>query len=36
MLPMSELEHTGIVDNLDRLDGRFRLREAAQAALALT
>ena len=28
MLPMSELEYTGIVESLDALEGRFRVREA--------
>lgn len=28
MLPMSELEYTGIVDKLEALDERFRIREA--------
>ncbi|MCI0504770.1 MAG: fructose-1,6-bisphosphatase [Gammaproteobacteria bacterium] len=27
MLPMSELEYTGIMEKLDRLDGKFRIRE---------
>ncbi|MBI2293556.1 MAG: fructose 1,6-bisphosphatase [Betaproteobacteria bacterium] len=29
MLPMSELEYTGIVERLRALDGRFHLRGAA-------
>jgi len=29
MLPMSELEYTGIIERLRVLDGRFHLREAA-------
>lgn len=28
MLPMSELEYTGIMEKLERLDGRFQLRDA--------
>jgi hypothetical protein len=31
MLPMSELEYTGIMDKLERLDGRFQLRGASEA-----
>lgn len=31
MLPMAELEYTGIVETLAALDGRFRLRHAAAA-----
>lgn len=29
MLPMSELEYTGITDTLASLDGRFRVRDGA-------
>jgi fructose 1,6-bisphosphate aldolase/phosphatase len=29
MLPMSELEYTGILEKLKTLDERFRIREAA-------
>jgi fructose 1,6-bisphosphatase len=31
MLPMSELEYTGIVETLSALDGRFRVRAEASA-----
>ncbi len=34
MLPMSELEYTGIVERLAALDQRFRVREAHEAELA--
>ncbi len=34
MLPMDELEYTGIVEKLAELDRRFRVRPAAQAAVA--
>jgi fructose 1,6-bisphosphate aldolase/phosphatase len=34
MLPMAELEYTGIVERLQRLESRFRTREARQPALA--
>ena len=30
MLPMSELEYTGIMQKLDQLGGRFKVRHAAQ------
>ncbi len=32
MLPMAELEYTGVKERLDRLEKRFQLREAARAA----
>ena len=35
MLPMDELEYTGIVEKLRELDKRFRVRAAAPAAVAL-
>lgn len=34
MLPMGELEYTGIMEKLAELDGRFRVREETQRALA--
>jgi fructose 1,6-bisphosphate aldolase/phosphatase len=34
MLPMSELEYTGITEKLAALEGRFRLRGAQAAARA--
>jgi fructose 1,6-bisphosphate aldolase/phosphatase len=34
MLPMGELEYTGIVEKLKELDGRFRVRAAAPAPAA--
>ena len=34
MLPMDELEYTGIVEKLADLDRRFRVRGAAQPAVA--
>jgi fructose 1,6-bisphosphate aldolase/phosphatase len=33
MLPMSELEYTGILEKLNALDERFRMREAAPALI---
>jgi fructose 1,6-bisphosphate aldolase/phosphatase len=32
MLPMGELEYTGIVETLERLQPRFRLRDEKRAA----
>jgi hypothetical protein len=32
MLPMDELEYTGIVEKLEALDRRFRIRQGAAAA----
>jgi fructose 1,6-bisphosphate aldolase/phosphatase len=34
MLPMSELEYTGIVETLAQLEGRFRVRASAEAVAA--
>lgn len=31
MLPMSELEYTGIMKKLEQLDGRFQLRGSSEA-----